>query len=110
MRTHKTISVEGSHGTLIVHAATGAILERTTTCGCEDCVPEASYASILFFDPLGWDAIALNHGATDILFTSFWDCAGYARAMSTASVWGPRDSAPWVYADEVYLLEDLRHG
>lgn len=108
-RTHRLmILVEGSHGQLVVDAATGHIVSRTATCGCEECAPGVDYPDILFFDPAGFDADTRMCGATDILYTSPVYVGGnYARAMSTATI-QRKGEEPWSFADEVYLLPDLR--
>jgi hypothetical protein len=105
MTKHLMIHVEGSHGELVVDAASGFIVERTATCGCEECAPGADYPDILFFDPAGFDAETRQYGATDILYASPVYVGGsYARAMATATV-QRKGEEPWSFADEVYLLE-----
>lgn len=107
MATHN-VNIEGSHGSIVADFATGAVI-RADACDCADCARHGDYRSILFFDPLGFDECAREHGQTDILYVSaIYADGSYCRAMGPASEQRARDAQPFDASDDVHLLPDLR--
>lgn len=86
-----TILIHGSHGELVVHAASGHIVERRRDCDCEDCAG-VGYADVMWFDPSGFEPDAIASGHADILFTSPV-YAGGRHEPAYASVW---DGEFWI--------------
>lgn len=97
-----TVTVNGSHGSLLVHFESGHII-AAEACDCTDCARFGDYTTIAWFDPARWDECARKYGCADILLTAFVDKQGrYQRECSVVTC-GDAD-LPDYYLDEVPLL------
>lgn len=80
-----TIEIDGSHGSLLVHRETGAVLRTIHGCNCGDC--EGGYPDILLFNPAdyaAWPGVE----SFDIVSVGYWDREGrYEPATVIRQEW-----------------------
>ena len=80
-----TVTIDGSHGSLLVHRSTGAVLQTLHGCACGEC--DGGYPDILLFNPADMAAWP-EAGSFDIVTVGYWDTAGaYEPATTIRRVW-----------------------
>jgi hypothetical protein len=95
------VTLDGSHGTLIVHRSTGTIVKRKGRCRCEDC-GGAPYGNIGRIDPASFQ-MEPERDHFDVLEAGFWTPKGDFEpglTMRTASGWFPRYGGGRVWLDD----------
>lgn len=99
-----TIEIDGSHGSLLVHRETGAVLERTIGCSpCCDC-KGLGYHDILMFNPADYAAWP-EVGSFDIVHVGYWDDQGrYEPATVIREAFHPRYGMDFDSVVELALL------
>lgn len=86
-----TVTIDGSHGSLLVHRDTGAVLRTIYGCNCGECA--GGYPDILLFNPADMAAWP-EAGSFDILKVGYWDDAGrYEPATTIRRIWN--DHCGW---------------
>lgn len=83
-----TLRIEGSHGALLVHRATGHVVSKISGCDCGEC--RNGYDDVMMFDPTDLAREAELGDVLDIVYVGYWDRNGvYEPANSNRMDHGP---------------------
>ena len=96
----RTVTIRGSYGNLIAHAATGLVIGGNSGEFHWDGEVSEEYADIVRFDPSCLLRETADHGETDILMVGYWTNEGvYIEPYTYSCTTNPGDKWPCHYID-----------